>query len=73
MERCQYSKTTKTDILHAGASRSRSDMFAAENAAKVKDTNATITLVEVDAGHDVAGDAPEALIAEVTKFLGETS
>jgi pimeloyl-ACP methyl ester carboxylesterase len=52
---------------------SRSDMFAAENAAKVKDTNATITLVEVDAGHDVAGDAPEALIAEVTKFLGETS
>lgn len=52
---------------------SRSDMFAAENVAKVKNTNAAITLVEVDAGHDVAGDAPEALIAEVTKFLGETS
>lgn len=52
---------------------SRSDMFAAENVAKVKNTNANITLVEVDASHDVAGDAPEALIAEVTNFLGETS
>ena len=52
---------------------SRSDMFAAENVARVKDTNANITLVEVDASHDVAGDAPDALIAEVTNFLGETS
>ena len=51
----------------------RSDMFAAENVAKVKDTNANIALVEVDASHDVAGDAPEALITEVTKFLGDRS
>lgn len=50
---------------------SRSDMFAAENVAKVKDTNANITLVEVDASHDVAGDAPDALIAEVAEFLGD--
>ena len=50
----------------------RSDMFAAENVAKVKDTNANITLVQVDASHDVAGDAPDALIAEVTKFMGDS-
>lgn len=49
----------------------RSDMFAAGNVQKVKDTNELITLVEVDASHDVAGDAPDALIAEVNKFLGE--
>lgn len=48
----------------------RSDMFAAETVPQVKDTNANITLVEVDAGHDVAGDAPEALVAEVNDFLG---
>ena len=48
----------------------RSDMFAAENVAKVKDTNKNIELVEVDASHDVAGDAPDALVAEVNKFLG---
>lgn len=47
----------------------RSDMFADENVQKVKDTNANITLVEVDASHDVAGDAPDALIAEVNAFL----
>jgi pimeloyl-ACP methyl ester carboxylesterase len=51
----------------------RSDMFAAENVQKVKDTNTRITLVEVDASHDVAGDAPEALVAEVNKFLGENT
>jgi len=44
-------------------------MFADENVQKVKDTNAKITLVEVDASHDVAGDAPDALIAEVNSFL----
>ena len=52
---------------------SRSDMFAAENVAKVKKTNANIVLVEVDAGHDVAGDAPDALVAEINKFLGDRS
>lgn len=51
----------------------RSDMFAAENVQKVKDTNDLITLVEVDASHDVAGDAPDALIAAINKFLGEQS
>lgn len=49
----------------------RSDMFAPETAEKVKSTNANLTLVEVDASHDVAGDAPDALIAEVTSFLSK--
>ena len=49
----------------------RSDMFADENVQKVKDCNANITLVEVDSGHDVAGDAPDALIAAVNRFLGD--
>ena len=48
---------------------SRSDMFAAENVQRVKDTNKNITLVEVDGGHDVGGDAPDALVAEVWGFL----
>ncbi|MEK9646465.1 MAG: alpha/beta hydrolase, partial [Alphaproteobacteria bacterium] len=47
----------------------RSDMFAEENVDKVKATNSNITLVQVDASHDVAGDAPDALIAEVNRFL----
>lgn len=47
----------------------RSDMFAEENVQKVKDTNPNIELVEVNAGHDVGGDAPEALVAHVTRFL----
>ena len=51
----------------------RSDMFAAENVQKVKNTNARITLVEVDASHDVAGDAPKELIAEINNFLGENT
>lgn len=47
----------------------RSDMFAEENVDTVKATNPNITLVQVDASHDVAGDAPDALIAEVNRFL----
>ncbi len=37
-----------------------SDMFAPETAARVKSTNERLELVEVEAGHDVAGDNPEA-------------
>jgi pimeloyl-ACP methyl ester carboxylesterase len=47
----------------------RSDMFAPETAVRVRSANANITLVEVDAGHDVAGDNPDALLAEAGKFL----
>ncbi|MEX2454445.1 MAG: alpha/beta hydrolase [Rhodospirillaceae bacterium] len=48
----------------------RSDMFAAEDVERVRQTNPRIELVEIDAGHDLAGDAPEALVAEISRFLG---
>lgn len=51
----------------------RSDMFADENVQKVKDTNPNIALVEIEASHDLAGDAPDALVAEVSRFLGGLS
>lgn len=47
----------------------RSDMFAPETAVKVIACNSNISLVEVDAGHNIAGDAPEALVDEVRGFL----
>ena len=46
-----------------------SDMFAPETAERVKSANENLTLVEVEAGHDVGGDNPEALLAEIGKFL----
>ena len=49
----------------------RSDMFAEENVERVKATNAGITLVEIDAGHDIAGDAPEVLITQITTMARE--
>ena len=48
----------------------RSDMFGVENVERVRDANPAISLVEIDAGHDVAGDAPDALVAEINRFLG---
>ena len=47
----------------------RSDMFAAETAEKVVKTNAGLSLVEVDAGHDVGGDVPDELVAHIKSFL----
>ena len=47
----------------------RSDMFAAETVARVMDANSRISMAEIDAGHDLAGDAPEALIGEAAAFL----
>ena len=47
----------------------RSDMFAAETADKVISANPMIRLVEIESGHDVAGDDPEALVAEVRSFF----
>ena len=47
----------------------RSDMFAPETAERVRSANAGLTLVEVDAGHNVGGDAPDALLAELRKFI----
>ena len=47
----------------------RSDMFAEDTVGRVKAINRNITLVEVDAGHNVGGENPGALLAEVGKFL----
>ena len=50
---------------------SRSDMFAEENVARVRATNTGVTLVEIDAGHDLAGDAPESLVTHILDFTDD--
>jgi pimeloyl-ACP methyl ester carboxylesterase len=47
----------------------RSDMFAAEAVPKVRAANPRLDLVEVDAGHDVGGDNPDALLATLGPFI----
>jgi pimeloyl-ACP methyl ester carboxylesterase len=47
----------------------RSDMFAPETAERVKAANARIRVVEVDAGHNVAGDNLAGFLAAVRPFL----
>lgn len=47
----------------------RSDMFAPETAERVQACNGNIRLVEIDAGHNIAGEAPDALIGEVRAHL----
>ena len=47
----------------------RSDMFAAETVAKMRAANARIQVVEVDAGHNVAADNPEAFLSALRPFL----
>lgn len=46
-----------------------SDMFAPETVDKVKQTNPNAKVVEVEGGHNIPGDNPDGLIAEVRKFL----
>lgn len=47
----------------------RSDMFAAETAEKVRAANPRIQIVEMDTGHDVAGTDPGAFEREALAFL----
>jgi pimeloyl-ACP methyl ester carboxylesterase len=47
----------------------QSDMFAPETVAKVKAANARISLVEVDGGHNVAGDNPQGFLAAIRPFI----
>ena len=47
----------------------RSDMFAEDTVGRVRSINRKISLVEIDAGHDVGGENPGALLAEVGRFL----
>jgi pimeloyl-ACP methyl ester carboxylesterase len=46
-------------------------MFAPETVARVKAANARISLVEVDGGHNVAGDNPQGFLAAVRPFIAE--
>jgi pimeloyl-ACP methyl ester carboxylesterase len=47
----------------------RSDLFAAETAAKVKAANPVIRLAEVNAGHNVAGDNITGLVDALRPFI----
>jgi pimeloyl-ACP methyl ester carboxylesterase len=47
----------------------RSDMFAAETVPRLRESNPRIRLVELDAGHDVAGDNPTSFFREARSFL----
>jgi pimeloyl-ACP methyl ester carboxylesterase len=47
----------------------RSDLFAAETAAKVKAANPAIQLAEVNAGHNVAGDNITGLVDALRPFI----
>jgi esterase len=49
----------------------RSDMYAAETVDKMKAANPRLEVVEVDAGHDIAGENPTALLEVTKKWLSE--
>lgn len=48
---------------------SRSDMYAPETVAKMKAANPWVQVVEVDAGHNIAGENPEAFLKQMNVFL----
>lgn len=47
----------------------RSDMYAPESAAKLKAANQRLSVVEVDAGHDIGGENPQGYLAAVRPFI----
>jgi len=47
----------------------RSDMFAPETVARVEAANPRIRVVEVDGGHNVAGDNPQGVLTAIRAFL----
>lgn len=47
----------------------RSDMYAPETVAKMNAANAGLRLVEVDAGHNIGSENPQALIAALKPFI----
>lgn len=49
----------------------RSDMYAPETVAKMKAANPRLQLVEVDAGHDIAGENEAALVEVLRKWIPE--
>lgn len=48
---------------------SRSDMYAPETKDKMKSANARVQIVEVDAGHNIAGDNPQGFLGAIRPFL----
>lgn len=49
----------------------RSDMYAPETAQKMKAANPRLQVVEVDAGHDIAGENRDGFLKAVNSFLRE--
>lgn len=49
----------------------KSDMYAAESVAKMKAANPRLEVVEVDAGHDIAGENEAALVEVLRKWISE--
>lgn len=47
----------------------RSDMYAAPTTAKMLAANPRMQLVEIDAGHDIAGEIPTAFLASLRAFI----
>jgi pimeloyl-ACP methyl ester carboxylesterase len=47
----------------------QSDMFAVETMPKLRTANPRVQLVELDGGHNIAGDNPAGLVAAVRPFL----
>ena len=47
----------------------RSEMYAPESVAKMKAANPRLSVVEVDAGHDIGGETPKGSLAAVRPFL----
>jgi esterase len=47
----------------------RSDLLTQEAAAKMRSANERLNLVELDTGHNVAGEAPEAFVNTVRQFF----
>ena len=47
----------------------RSDLYAAETVQKMKAANPRLQVVEVDAGHNIAGENPQGFIAALRPFL----
>ena len=52
----------------------RSDMYAAETVQKMKAANPRLQVAEIpDAGHDIAGDNPDSLVAALDAFMKQAS
>jgi pimeloyl-ACP methyl ester carboxylesterase len=49
----------------------RSDMYAAETVQKMRAANPRLEVVEVDAGHNIAGENPAGFIAAMWDFIGK--